>query len=99
MLKKAVEPKVKASETKAVEFKFRAPEAKRVSLAGSFNKWDTNSFIAKKDTKGVWTVKAALNPGKYEYKFVVDGSWMTDPNCREKVANTLGSANSVVVVK
>ena len=33
---------------KPIEFKFYAPSAKRVSLAGSFNKWDTKALSAKK---------------------------------------------------
>lgn len=99
MVKKVVTSKAKVSESKAVEFRLRAPQAKRVSLAGSFNNWDANSLTAKKDPNGVWTIKATLDPGRYEYKFVVDGSWITDPVCKENIHNTVGSANSVVVVR
>ena len=84
---------------KAVEFKLRAPEARRVSLAGTFNNWDSNSVLAKKDRQGSWSVKVNLNPGRYEYKFVVDGSWLNDPDCKERIPNSLGSANSILVVK
>ncbi|MBU1998396.1 MAG: hypothetical protein KKE64_02755, partial [Candidatus Omnitrophica bacterium] len=35
---------------KAVEFRFLAPAAKKVSIAGSFNNWKTNKTVAKKDT-------------------------------------------------
>lgn len=84
---------------KAVELKFHAPSAKRVSLAGSFNNWDTRSLSAKKDRQGNWAVKVNLNPGKYEYKFVVDGSWLNDPACRACVPNSLGSTNCVLLVK
>lgn len=84
---------------KVVAFKYAAPLAKRVCVAGSFNNWDTGLLSAKKDTKGNWMVKISLNPGRYEYKFVVDGSWLNDPNCKEIAANNLGSTNSVLVVK
>jgi len=75
--KKIVSQKKFASEEigKPVEFKLHAPEAKKVSVAGSFNKWDTKSLAAKKDSKGNWTVKTNLKPGKYEYKFFIDGGW------------------------
>ena len=99
MVKKAVVAKVKTTNAKAVEFKLRAPEAKRVSLAGSFNNWNANSLAARKDARGIWTIKAAFVPGKYEYKFVVDGSWINDPICKESVPNTLGSTNSVLVIR
>lgn len=84
---------------KIVKFKLNAPQAKRVSIAGNFNNWDTNSLLAKKDKSGSWTVSASLNPGKYEYKFVVDGSWINDPACKSCIPNSLGSTNCVVVVK
>ena len=84
---------------KSVELKLYAPQAKRVSVAGSFNDWDTNSLQAKKDKSGSWIVTAGLNPGKYEYKFVVDGSWMNDPACKSCVPNNIGSTNCVLVVK
>ncbi len=99
MVKKAVESKVKTVESRAVEFKLRAPEAKRVSLAGNFNNWDANSLVAKKDAKGIWAIRATFTPGKYEYKFVVDGSWINDPSCKDAISNTLGSTNSVLVVR
>lgn len=90
---------IKTTAKKSVELKLHAPQAKKVSLAGSFNNWDPSSLSAKKDPKGTWAVKASFMPGKYEYKFVVDGSWINDPNCRETVPNNLGTANSVLVIK
>ena len=88
-----------ASSGKAVQLKINAPKAKRVAVAGSFNNWDDKSLVAKKDTKGTWAVKVSLKPGKYEYKFVVDGSWVTDPASKCQVYNSLGSQNSILEVK
>lgn len=84
---------------KSVSLKLYAPQAKRVSVAGSFNSWDTNALLAKKNKSGNWVVKAGLNPGRYEYKFVVDGSWINDPACKNCVPNSVGSTNCVLVVK
>ena len=89
----------KVAGTKPTEFKLYAPGARKVTLAGSFNKWDPNKLLAKKDTKGNWIIKAGLKPGKHEYKFIVDGSWMNDPRCTTCVANSFGSHNCVVEVK
>jgi 1,4-alpha-glucan branching enzyme len=85
--------------SKAVEFKFHAPQAKKVNLAGTFNNWDIKKTAAKKDSKGIWTTKVSLKPGRYEYKFVVDGNWMNDPNCNCCVSSPLGSQNCIVEVK
>ncbi|MDD5729936.1 MAG: glycogen-binding domain-containing protein [Candidatus Omnitrophica bacterium] len=91
--------KATGSSVKSSQFKFFAPQAKKVSLAGSFNNWDTNSLVAKKDTKGAWSLKVGLKPGKYEYKFFVDGTWLLDPACKSKTSNNLGSENSVIEIK
>ena len=87
------------AEAKPTEFKLYAPGAKKVAIAGNFNKWDTNKLLAKKDSKGNWVAKVALKPGRHEYKFIVDGSWTNDPRCTSCVANSLGSQNCVIEVK
>ncbi len=81
------------------EFKLYAPQAKRVSLAGTFNNWNTKAVSAKKDSQGNWAVKVDLKPGRYEYKFFVDGSWLNDPRCTSYVANAFGTQNCIVEVK
>ncbi|HOW42266.1 MAG TPA: glycogen-binding domain-containing protein [Candidatus Omnitrophota bacterium] len=83
---------------KVTQFKIAMPKAKRVSVAGTFNNWDTNSLLAKKDVKGTWAVKVNLTPGTYEYKFFVDGSWLNDPQS-QVVYNSFGTQNSVIEVK
>jgi 1,4-alpha-glucan branching enzyme len=85
--------------SKPVEFKFYAPQAKRVSLAGSFNNWDTKALTAKKDSKGNWIVKASLKPGRHEYKFFVDGSWANDPRCNCCITNSFGTQNCTLEIK
>ncbi len=87
------------SSTKTMEFRLNAPRAKRVSLADDFNKWNTKNLTARKDMSGNWIVKATLRPGRYEYKFFVDGSWINDPRCTWTVYNTFGSQNSVIEIK
>ena len=84
---------------KTAEFKLYAPQAKKVSIAGNFNNWDAKALPAKKDTKGNWTAKVSLKPGKYEYKFVVDGSWQMDPCCMSRVGNSFGSQNCLAEIK
>jgi 1,4-alpha-glucan branching enzyme len=68
-----------------------------VFLAGDFNDWNPNSHrMTKKD--GAFQRKLKLPPGTYEYKFVVDGEWRTDPSAAEQRPNRFGSMNSVVHV-
>lgn len=55
--------------------------------------------------KHKWTVTLDLPPGRYEYKFVVDGKWCCDPGCDDGtyqsddcVANEYGTKNRVIEV-
>lgn len=85
--------------SRSATFKLCAPSAKKVSVAGSFNNWDIKDLPAKKDLKGNWTAKATLKPGRYEYKFFVDGNWMDDSSCSWRVPNSFGSNNCVIEIK
>lgn len=85
--------------SKTAEFKLYAPTAKKVHLAGNFNSWDAKSLAARKDSQGNWIAKVNLKPGKYEYKFLVDGSWANDPRCNKCVPNAFGTQNCTLEVK
>jgi hypothetical protein len=47
---------------------------------------------------GKWTLRLPLRPGRYRYRLVVDGQWMTDPNNRVVETNQFGELNNVVDV-
>ncbi len=81
-----------------IKFTYSAPGAAQVTLAGSFNGWDPQRHPLEKGKDGTWFIVMALKPGKYEYKFVVDGSWFADPDNPETVPDSFGGANSVVVI-
>lgn len=54
------------------------PNAKSVSVAGTFNGWSSRQHPLTR--KGdAWTGEVELEAGRLEYKFVVDGEWMVDP--------------------
>ena len=89
--------KTKETKQKPVEFALNAPQANSVVVAGSFNNWDPKKTAMQRDGEK-WKTKIPLAPGRYEYRFVVDGQWITDPNCKETVRNDYGSTNSVLVV-
>jgi 1,4-alpha-glucan branching enzyme len=86
---------------KAAEVKFRLehPNAREVYLCGDFNRWSPASLrMTRVDRSGFWERRLLLEPGAYQYKFVVDGEWMTDPNSEKEVVNPFGSVNSIVEV-
>ena len=83
-----------------VVFSFRCPPARAVTLVGDFNDWGVAATpMAFDPLLECWTVTIALQPGRYEYKFFVDGAiWWNDPNA-PKVPNVWGSENSYLDVR
>ena len=47
----------------------------------------------------VYETTLHLPPGRYEYKFLINGTWCADPECTEWVRNHVGSLNSVIRVE
>jgi len=68
--------------------------SKRVFLSGNFNNWSTLKGLMKK-TGGGWIIDVKLDPGVYEYKYIIDGRWTTDPNNLVHVDDGAGNLNSV----
>jgi 1,4-alpha-glucan branching enzyme len=85
------------TKTGTVQFACKAPDgAAQVCLAGSFNKWTPAPMRKQKD--GFFAATLILPAGLYEYKFVIDGTWITDPDHGERATNPFGTMNSVLVV-
>ena len=61
-----------------VTFRYQSSTASAVYLAGSFNNWSTTANKLAKGNNGIFSITMTLEPGVYEYKFVVDGKWVTD---------------------
>jgi hypothetical protein len=70
------------------------PSARRVFLSGSFNDWSTLKGLMTKTEKG-WSLDLKLQPGAYEYKYITDGHWMTDPENLDQVNDGGGNTNSI----
>ena len=82
-----------------IEFEYFAPEAKEVQLAGSFNNWDQKATPLRKGPEGRWSVSIHLQPGRYEYRYLVDNLWQNDQRSVECVPNAFGSWNCVIEVR
>ncbi|NAS30832.1 hypothetical protein GTQ40_07610 [Flavobacteriaceae bacterium R38] len=80
-------------------FKLKGYEdADRVILSGSFNKWNESLFVMNKTDEG-WQLRLQMKPGRYEYKFIVDGKWLEDKSNPENVRNEFNGFNSVIEIK
>lgn len=80
------------------EFKLFAPAAQEVFLVGDFCNWQGSDCPMRRLKDGSWKKSLKLNPGRYEYRFVVDGHWWTDPENPQRQENPYGQDNSVLVI-
>jgi len=78
-------------------FSFHSPFAEEVFVAGTFNNWEPRRDPLKKNMKG-WKMSKYLEPGTYEYRFIVDGIWVDDPACMSRRPNQYGSENCILEV-
>ena len=82
-----------------VVFAVRFDAAKKVLIAGDFNGWSQmGTPLHTNGRPGVWTTKLPLPRGRYRYRLIVDGQWMTDPNNSYVEANQFGELNNVIEV-
>ncbi len=80
-----------------VRFQLQAKGARRVALAGSFNQWRADDTVLEPaSADGVFAGTLELPPGDYEYMFVVDGKWITDPAAGERRDDGFGRQNSLL---
>jgi 1,4-alpha-glucan branching enzyme len=86
------------TKAKKIAFQLNAVNANTVALTGDFNAWSPAGLKMKKEKTGIWKTELELNPGRYEYKFVVDGKWWTDPANKHTAINSFGDVNSVIEV-
>jgi len=82
-----------------VLFKIEARGAGKVEVIGDFNSWGDPVELNDDDEDGVWITIARMDPGTYQYKYIVDGQWQSDPANPVDVDDTHGGRNSIMVVK
>jgi hypothetical protein len=76
------------------------PGARVVQAAGDFNGWNPSQTPLEQTAEGAWTVTLPLEPGRYEYQFVIDGEqWIGDPFAVEQSDDEFGSRNAVLDVR
>lgn len=67
-----------------VTFRVWAPGASQVTVAGTFNSWNTTSIhlLREPGTNGVWSRDVPSARTGHNYKYLVDGRWKADPQGR-----------------
>jgi len=85
-----------------VQFSLKINDSKAhtVAIAGDFNGWNPQANILEDlEGDGIWTGTLKLEPGRYEYMFVLDGEkWFPDPNALRYVKDGFGNKNAILEI-
>lgn len=102
LIKEAINKKeIKSHQTpEGICFLLKTENAQQVQLAGDFNNWDPErNRLEKADSKeNIWYTILPLEKGKYNYRYVVDGTYIEDPHNDKSEESLFGVKSSVLVV-
>jgi 1,4-alpha-glucan branching enzyme len=84
--------------TREVPFSARAKGASEVIVTGDFTKWSQGGIRLRKGPHDEWRTVLELEPGEYQYRLLIDGTWQDDPQASKRVPNPYGGHNSVLRV-
>jgi chromosome partitioning protein len=85
--------------TRGIVFSIEAPEDATVQIAGDFNNWVPESLYRNDlHGKSVWHKAISLKPGAYAYKYLLNGSWISDPGNDNTIDDHRGGKNSLIQV-
>jgi enterochelin esterase-like enzyme len=73
-------------------------DAEAVAIYGSFNNWIQTKNYCAREGDG-WVCRIDLAPGKYSYRFLVDGVGLIDPTNPATEDDGQGHTDSVIVIK
>jgi hypothetical protein len=79
-----------------VVFRYEDGRRKSVEVAGDFTGWLPLPLYS---IAGRFSRRVAISPGRYQYRFIVDGEWMLDPSNGITEDSSSGRANNVLVVR
>jgi 1,4-alpha-glucan branching enzyme len=82
-----------------VTFTFESSHAEEVILMGDFNEWNPKKHPMQHKGDGTWLKSVMLSPGKYEYKFMVNGQWVEDVVNNQSCPNCFGTRNSIIEMR
>ncbi len=80
----------------AATFTLTAPSAAKVFIVGDFTLWIPVPM--EPAGEGLWSVELAVEPGEYEFGFLVDGEWFIPTGVKGIVLDKWGQPNATLVV-
>ena len=88
------EPSLALAANHEILFVVPALDAESVAVVGDFNAWEATP-LSDDNQDGIWTASIPLDPGRYEYAFVIDGRWWGQDPLADEYVRTFGQYSSV----
>jgi hypothetical protein len=88
----------RAERDDTIILRVRAVGAEKVTVAGTFNGWNPETAPLLSIGDGWWEIHMKLEPGLYEYVYVVDGVWTTPPEAAVTVSDGFGGYNGILEI-
>lgn len=92
--------KIAIPNTERIRIVFELPSclwADRIHLVGDFNDWDETATPMYQERDGFWRTELDLSRGyTYEFRYLIDGQWMSDSHADGFAENCFGVSNSVI---
>ncbi|MEC8650407.1 MAG: alpha-amylase family glycosyl hydrolase [Verrucomicrobiota bacterium] len=99
--KSLLESTITVAATKQEKYSFSLSgyeHAKSVNVVGDFNGWNSSIDKMLRANDG-WSLSKAIKSNTFEYKYVIDGHWITDPANDKRLPDGHGGYNSLAEVK
>lgn len=82
-----------------VEFALDMPDAHLVQVVGSFNNWVPQPCeLHQEEGSARWMLTLRLQPGRYEYAFLIDGKHVPHPGAEFNKDDGFGNQNTVLAL-
>lgn len=89
----------KLAKERDIVFSLKASDDDVVMIAGDFTDWKPKELkLTKRRNGSLWQTSIKLQPGSYQYKYLVNDCWIPDPANKRIIDNGLGTANSLISV-
>ena len=77
-------------------FQYEGKEGDEVYVMGVFNDWSRNGLRMENQRNNIYEKNVFMEPKKHEYKFVVNGEELIDPENSVFISNNIGGWNSIL---
>lgn len=75
-------------------------QAETIYVAGDYNQWELKDRMKKLKNRDLWYIKKHFpENSRFDYKYIVDGTWITDPLNKNITPGSAGNNSTLIMPK